>query len=41
MTMALEILDLEVLYVIYPGENSYALHDKVKVVPLTKFLSGE
>jgi hypothetical protein len=32
--VALNDLNLEVLYVVYPGLESYRLHEKVKVLPI-------
>lgn len=34
MQMAIEFLELDKLFVIYPGEKAYSLSDKVKVIPL-------
>jgi hypothetical protein len=35
MKIALEDLDLERLIVIYPGDRSYPLHDRVEAVPIS------
>jgi hypothetical protein len=32
MLLAIEDLSLEQIYIIYPGEKDYALHDKIKVI---------
>jgi predicted AAA+ superfamily ATPase len=34
MLIALEDLDLDILRVVYPGDRSYDLHDKIRVIPL-------
>lgn len=34
MRFALEDLKLQKIFVVYPGEKKYFLHDKVEVVPL-------
>jgi hypothetical protein len=34
MRTALETLDLEKLYVVYPGDRAYPLHDRVDVLPI-------
>jgi predicted AAA+ superfamily ATPase len=39
MTIALHDLDLEHLYVIYPGNQSYQLDEKVSVLPLDQVWS--
>ncbi len=40
MRMAIADLKLDELHVIYPGERSYALADKVKVTPLADFVNA-
>jgi hypothetical protein len=35
MHVALEDLRLDRLYVIYPGKERYALHDRIEVIPLS------
>jgi hypothetical protein len=32
MLLAIEDLSLEKIYIIYPGEKDYALHDKIQVI---------
>ena len=39
MHIALQDLDLHQLYVVYPGEQSYPLHEDVLVIPLTQIMS--
>jgi predicted AAA+ superfamily ATPase len=39
MHIAVDELHLKKLYVIYPGDKSYFLHDKVEVIPLQKIYS--
>jgi predicted AAA+ superfamily ATPase len=39
MRIALADLELEFIYVVYPGERSFMLSDKIKVIPLS-LLSG-
>jgi hypothetical protein len=34
MRTALETLDLERLYVVYPGDRAYPLHDRIDVLPI-------
>jgi hypothetical protein len=34
MRTALETLDLDRLYVVYPGERAYSLHDRIDVLPI-------
>lgn len=36
MRIALEVLNLEKLWVVYPGPNRYKLDDKVEFLPLTQ-----
>ena len=36
MLIAVEDLGLEHLWVIYPGDQKYALEDKITVIPLEK-----
>ena len=38
MITALETLDLSHLYIVYPGETSYALHTKITVISLTEMI---
>jgi hypothetical protein len=33
--VALEDLHLDHLYVVYPGNERYALHDRIEVIPLS------
>lgn len=41
MRIAMEDLKLDVLYVIYPGNRSYSLHETIHVVPLTTFCTRD
>lgn len=34
MRIALKDLDLRMIYIIYPGEKAYQLHEQIKVIPL-------
>ena len=36
--VALEDLRLEKVFVIYPGERQYLVHNKVQVIPLKDFI---
>jgi predicted AAA+ superfamily ATPase len=40
MQIALRDLQLDALYVVYPGERRYRLSDRVEVVPLEALLPG-
>jgi hypothetical protein len=40
MRTALETLDLERLYVVYPGDRAYRLHDRIDVHPIKEWPSG-
>jgi len=37
MSSCIKDLDLEKLFVIYPGDKQYSLSNKVEVIPLEKF----
>jgi uncharacterized protein len=39
MRIAMNDLDLKVIYVVYPGNKSYDLSDKIKVIPITEVSS--
>ncbi|NGX53741.1 MAG: hypothetical protein K1000chlam4_00458, partial [Chlamydiae bacterium] len=39
MQLALDLLNLDELTVLYPGEKSYPLHEKIRVVGLEEYLS--
>lgn len=41
MRIAMEDLQLDHLYVVYPGEKTYTLGKKIEVVPLSKFVKAE
>jgi hypothetical protein len=36
MSLALKELDLEHMWVVYPGEDSYPVHERISVWPLAK-----
>ncbi len=40
MNIAMEDLNLDKIYVIYPGNRTYALQDNIHVFPLTEFCKG-
>ncbi len=39
MQIALDLLNLDELVVLYPGEKSYPLHEKIRVISLEEYLS--
>jgi hypothetical protein len=36
MRIAIDDLNLEQLWIVYPGEHAYAIDDKISVMPLSK-----
>jgi hypothetical protein len=41
MRVALTDLKLDRLYVLYPGDKTYSLAEKVEVIPLGKFVNAK